>query len=103
MRNATGNRRPLERNIQRRSVKYAKDLGWICRKLATVSQNGDPDYQFIKRGIYLEVEFKRPGQKPTELQVERMLVLQTAGVRVMWTDQFENFKWAIDHLEAMWQ
>lgn len=38
------------------------------------------------------IEFKRPGQEPTEQQWERINELRAAGERATWCDSVERFK-----------
>lgn len=40
---------------------------------------GDPDLYILYRGVHIETELKRPGQRPTPIQVRRLLEWQRAG------------------------
>lgn len=51
-----------------------------------------PDRVFIRNGVVLFVEFKRPGEEPTLQQRNRHRQMKAKGANVTWVDNFEDFK-----------
>jgi len=47
----------LEKDIERRTYRKARELGWNDKKVGT---DGWPDRLFIKKGVYVWIEFKQP-------------------------------------------
>lgn len=99
-------RKILEADIQKRCVDWARERGYWARKLSTQWQAALPDYIFA-RGRYdrgdggickplkFACEFKRPGNRPTDSQVEEMAAMEAAGWEVFWCDNFEEFRRAV--------
>lgn len=86
----------LERKIQKHCVAYARSRGWWARKLAGQGRRSLPDYIFARFGVVLFVEFKKTGEKPTELQEEEHKVMRAAHLCVYVIDDVERFKALID-------
>lgn len=96
-------RRALKRRGQRESaiegkgVAYAKTRGWLARKMNGLGFRDWPDRLFIPRvnrhGKLLRfwVEFKRPGQLPTEAQSRMADDLVQRGETVYMCDNFGRF------------
>ena len=82
----------LERDLEAACCRLAKAAGWYCRKLSGPGHRSMPDRMFIRRGIVLFIEFKRPGERPTELQRLEHEQLAAHGALVIWTDSFDEFK-----------
>lgn len=81
------NTKPLEKEIEKKVVKWAKDNRWLAIKYTPIGARGWPDRIFISpAGVHVWVEFKRPGNTPTELQVYRMKELTDNNCKVMWSD-----------------
>lgn len=81
------NTKPLEKEIEAKVVKWAKANGWLAIKYTPIGVRGWPDRIFISpRGAHVWIEFKRPGNTPTELQVYRMKELEARGVTTFWID-----------------
>jgi hypothetical protein len=59
---------PLESKIERQSCFEAKKLGWMSEKFSGLYNKSVPDRIFIKNGVVVFIEFKRPRLKPTKLQ-----------------------------------
>jgi hypothetical protein len=59
----------------------AKIPGAVIRKRhVTMGVMGDPDlYGSLPTGIHFEIEVKRPGNHPTELQLQRLAEWRAAG------------------------
>jgi len=69
----------LEKDIERKAVAAAKQLGWLSYKFSSPARRGVPDRIFLRNGTCVFVEFKRPGVKPTALQEHEMSILRRAG------------------------
>jgi VRR-NUC domain len=50
-----------ESDIEHLTVAWATDNGWLCPKLQWLSQTGWPDRCFMKNGMVVFIEFKKPG------------------------------------------
>lgn len=73
----------LESVIQKRvRLRYEAD-GWLVVKILQCTLNGWPDLQCHKNGVTEFVECKRPGEKPTELQLYRHQQLRKQGFKVL--------------------
>ncbi|MGB5662136.1 VRR-NUC domain-containing protein [Eudoraea sp.] len=78
-----------ESYIERKCVTLAKTRGYVGIK---VGLYGWPDRLFIGPKAYVWwVEFKRPGGRPTKLQLARIATLRRLGFRVDVVDNFEVF------------
>lgn len=78
--------RPLERNVEASLVRYAKKHGIYTRKFVSPSQRGVPDRIFVKNGVVLFLEVKRPGEEPTKLQLHELKQLTDQGANATWVD-----------------
>ncbi len=94
----------LERDIEESCRKIALKKGWVSRKMNGMGFNHWPDRLFIppasashklfKKGVKLRpfwVEFKRPGEEPTEMQQRMIDDLQMRGEEVHVCDNEEDF------------
>jgi hypothetical protein len=90
---------PLERTIVASAIAAAKKRGWVAYKIhGNVYQvSGLPDILCIKDGRAAWMEAKRPGNKPTPVQVRRMQELERAGCSVA---VIHSGKEAVDFLES---
>ena len=91
------NSNPLEKDIEKKVVEYAKSLGLLSYKFTSPAKRSVPDRIFITpKGHVFFMEVKRRGCKPTPAQeVEIMkLIKQRANVYVV--DLVENGKAVID-------
>lgn len=82
----------LERDLQKKCVKYARERGCWASKFVAQGRRSAPDYIFADGGQIFFVEFKAPGQKPTELQVEEHRKMRHQLLKVYVCDSFEQFK-----------
>jgi hypothetical protein len=74
-----------ERAIVRAILTYLNSLpGCLARKRwgGGMGVAGDPDIDACIRGRCLQLEVKRPGEKPTPLQMKRLADWQRAGALV---------------------
>lgn len=74
-------RTPSERSIVAKGLAVAKSLGFFALKIHgnQYQMAGIPDVLCLKGGRAFWIEFKRPGEKPTKLQMHRMKQLEEAG------------------------
>lgn len=87
----------LEKTIEARVTKWAKQEGWLCEKVK-FGNGGYPDRIYMKNGITAFIEFKRPGKKPTPLQLERIRELNAHAIHAIWTSSSDH---AIEWLYAL--
>lgn len=75
---------PLESAIVSKSILEARRRGWFACKIHGNAYQlaGLPDILCIKGGRAAWMEAKRPGNKPTPVQVRRMQELRDAGCSV---------------------
>ncbi|MFZ2886261.1 MAG: VRR-NUC domain-containing protein [Minisyncoccia bacterium] len=82
----------LEKDVQKKSVAYARKSGWWARKFTAQGRRSVPDYVFAKSGRVIFDEFKATGGKPSELQEEEHKAMRAAGLTVWVHDDPEAFK-----------
>lgn len=82
----------LERDIQKACVEWARKHGWWARKFSSPANRSVPDYLFAKGDDKFAVEFKKPGGKATEAQLEEIKFMREAGWDVYVIDDIEQFK-----------
>lgn len=92
-------RKPLEKDIERKVVAYAKSLGCLCYKFTSPAQRSVPDRIIITpHGVTGYLELKRPGGKPTEAQLYELGRLIDRNAPTDWADSVEDAKKFIDLL-----
>ena len=69
----------LESTIQARIMKGLKDAGVYAHKNIVSNKKGIPDIICCVRGTYVALEVKRPGGKPTELQLYNLEQIRKSG------------------------
>jgi Holliday junction resolvase len=72
----------LERDLERVVCRYAERAGWFEAKIASSNKRGMPDRVFHRKGETMYVEFKRPGNGCTAIQLKRHEDLRKAGIPV---------------------
>lgn len=82
----------VEKKTEKQCCNVAKANGWWTRKFASPSNRGVPDRMFIKDGRVVFIEFKAPGNEPTNLQDHTMGEMREHGAEVYWTDNVADFK-----------
>jgi len=82
----------VEKDIRR----YAEATGWWQAKFTSPSKNGVPDRVFIRKGMVLWMEVKRPGEEPTAQQHLRMKDMKKHGAIVCWVDNLKDAKEWLD-------
>ncbi len=69
----------LESKIQSKILKELKAAGIYAHKNITTNKKGIPDILVCYRGKYVALEVKRPGGKPTELQLWNINEIRKSG------------------------
>jgi Holliday junction resolvase len=72
-----------EQQIQTKIILALRREGWYVNKLISTSQKGVPDLIAHKQGKTIYIEVKRPGYKPTNLQVYQMETLNKYGIETL--------------------
>lgn len=86
----------LERDLQKKCVRHARERGFWARKFTAAGRRSAPDYIFARNGKIFFVEFKRLGEKPTPLQLEEHKEMLSYGLTVYVIDNYDDFKNLID-------
>lgn len=85
-------RKLLEKDIQKACVAWARERGWYARKFSSPANRSVPDYIFGKDGCTVFVEFKVPGKKPTDNQLEEHRLMAEVGLMAHVIDNALVFK-----------
>ena len=85
-----------ESTIENAVVRYAKKHGVRAVKLNGMHNRGKSDQMFLFKGYVLFAEFKRPGGKPTELQLKWQRELTMEGFTSLIIDNIKDGVSAID-------
>lgn len=83
----TGDRVAPESEITERVLTWlnSRPETFARKRFSSVrGQTGHPDIEGCSRGRSIQIEMKRPGERPTRLQFARMRVWQEAGALVGW-------------------
>jgi hypothetical protein len=83
----------LERDVEKKLVARVKALGGMCEKFTSPNKRSVPDrIVTLPGGRIIFVECKRPGAKPTELQLRDHVARRELGcdVRVVSTVEEAN-------------
>lgn len=94
----------LESTITRSIQKSAKDRGWWVLKVAggQFQRPGIPDVLCVKNGRAVFLEVKRPGNKPTPLQLVVIDELRAAGAVAEVVYSKPEAEGVLDSEEARW-
>jgi hypothetical protein len=80
-----------ERAVERKLISAVKKAGGMCPKLVSPGFDGMPDrLVLMPGGLVAFVEVKKPGEKPTPLQVYRHSQLRRLGLQVYLLDDPEQ-------------
>jgi hypothetical protein len=82
----------LESELEQACCRVAKAAGWFCRKYKGPGRRSHPDQLFARRGAIFFIEFKLPGNEPTELQWLEIKAMRAAGLTVEWFDNIGAFR-----------
>jgi len=91
-----------ESSLTTRIIKYLNSLpGCKAEKRhgSQYSEAGAPDINACYRGRSVQIEVKRPGEKPTRIQLKRLREWQETGAVVGWVTDLEGVKKIIEELE----
>jgi hypothetical protein len=108
---------PLERDVQKAAVAVLEALGCVVhrrntgvmeasyrgkRRFVRFSEPGSADLWAITgAGIHLEIEVKRPGERPTEAQVAWLLAHNGIGrAAAFWVDNAGTLERVVRHIQA---
>lgn len=75
---------------------HAKKNGWWQRKFKSPGRRSAPDRIYAKQGRVFFIEYKRKGEKPTELQAKEHKRMRAAGMTVYVCDCREEFEAIFD-------
>lgn len=90
---------PLEKDLERKVVAYAKSVDVLCYKFSSPSHRGVPDRVLLgPNGKVGFLELKRLGQRPTALQLHILNLYTSRNVNAAWVDNLESAKRFIDSL-----
>lgn len=81
---------PVESQIQSAVVAFARDHGWLVRRLEYTGRVGAPDIIAFRDGVTKLVEFKRPGGKLSPGQVAEHKLLTAHGIYVPVIDNLKD-------------
>lgn len=88
---------PLEKDIESKVSKYAKERGFLSYKFTSPSNRSVPDRIFISpTGKVGFVEFKRKGKLPTPLQAHTIDLMRQRNVDVKVVDDYVSGKNVIE-------
>lgn len=80
------------RDVEDPSIKFAFKRGWWHTKIGALTMDSLPDDLFVRNGVYVWWEFKKPGEEPTAKQLKRHAEMREKGMDVRWTDNVEKFR-----------
>lgn len=81
-----------ESKLERAASDWAEADGWLQFKFVSPGTTGVPDRLYIKNGVVVFGEWKRPGEEPTEQQYKRMKEMKKHGAIVFWWDNLNDFR-----------
>jgi len=81
-----------EKKLEKRCTDIAKAHGFYTRKWSSPSSRGVPDRIFIGHDMVYFIEFKAPGNVPTNLQRHEIELINAHGGNAIWCDDVDDFK-----------
>jgi len=90
------NPNPLEKEIEKQVVSYARGKSVLCYKFTSPAQRHVPDRIFFFGGRAFLIEFKRKGEKPTPAQSIEHNKLRAHGAVVHVVDSVEAGRRVVD-------
>jgi len=92
----------IETSTGSKLLKWAVEVNlvFVYLKINPTGQAGYPDRLIMWTGGLMFVEFKRPGQKPTKLQMHRHSVLREMGYMVK---VYDDTNIAVEEIKAIIQ
>lgn len=86
-----------ESAVEAALVRHARAQGIWTRKFSSPAHAGVPDRIFMYNGKVLFMEVKRPGEKPTKLQLYELEQIKAAGGLGVWVDNVAEGKSWLDN------
>lgn len=80
------------RDVEQPSINFALRRGWWHTKVGAITMDSLPDDLFVRNGVYVWWEFKKPREEPTTKQLKRHREMREKGMDVRWTDNFQKFR-----------
>lgn len=77
-------------DVQTPVTEYARETGWLVRRMQFIGTNGCPDSWFFQGGVTLIFEFKDEGEEPKLHQWKQINKLKKAGMKVFVIDNYEE-------------
>jgi len=81
----------MERSIELTCKRHARRANWWTRKFSSPANKAEPDDIFLKNGRVKFIEFKAPGERPTDLQWQKILDIRDHGGEAYWCDSVVDF------------
>jgi hypothetical protein len=85
-------RSKLESDIVSEAHDYAIIRGWWTIKVESPTKNGIPDRLYLRRGVYVWIEWKKPGGTLRPIQVTRIAEMKKHGATVYVFDNLNDAK-----------
>lgn len=79
-------------DIEQPAREFAEKRGWLFEKVTSASRRGWPDRFCARAGRIMLLEFKKPGEEPTQQQIKRHDELRAYGIEVHWVDNINDAK-----------
>lgn len=76
--------------IEQPACEFAELHGWMHRKLSYIGRLGAPDRMFVRGGVVMFIEFKRPDGPRRVSQVNEANHLRDHGAEFHFIDSFED-------------
>lgn len=76
--------------IQDPVTEYARERGWLARRMKYLGRNGCPDSWFFRKGRIIIIEFKAPKKRPNLQQSREHDRLRKVGFEVFVIDDYEK-------------
>ena len=86
----------LEKELEAKVVKYAKEKGILTYKFVSPNNRGVPDRIFLKRGNTLFLEFKVGKNRVTKLQWHEIIRILDSGHPAFEVSDYEYAKQLLD-------
>lgn len=90
--------RAREADVEKAVNAYCKTKGITSQKQNGLGDRGKSDRLLMRNGVAAFLELKRPGQKPTELQLRYLRMRKEDGFAAAWADSFHMAKEWIDRV-----
>jgi hypothetical protein len=93
----------LEREIERKLTKWAKENKVLSYKFSSPARRGVPDRIFISGGVTLFLELKVVGKRPTKLQLRELDRINVAGAVADWAAGYDQAVEKIEQHLKLWR